>query len=451
MDAALRRAHACAIFDAGVAAADPGHCVHQTLAVTGDELCCGPLRFPLDDISSLRLVGAGKATAAMAAAAEAILGDRIDCGAINTKYGHALTLARVETFEAGHPVPDEAGVAGARRQLELLANLNPDALVLGLFSGGGSALLPAPAEGLTLAEKQETTRLLLACGATIDEINVLRKHLSAIKGGLLARAAAPARVVALMLSDVIGDPLDTIASGPTHPDSTTFGDCLAIVDRYDLRHQLPAPVRQHLEAGTRGERPETPKPGDPCFARAESLVIGNSRLAIDAAANQASALGYEVLVLTSRLQGESRHAAAALVSIAQETAETNRPIGRPACLIAGGETTVTLRSNGKGWTQPRIGLSRIPPTRRLVRHHPALRRHRRHRRPHRCRRCSSRRPDLEPRPRPRSRRPCLSRPPRLLSLLRGVGRPRHHGSYGHQRHGSTNRPHSLKIAHPSGR
>ena len=357
MDAALRRAHARAIFDAGVAAADPGRCIHQTLAVTGDELHCGPLRFPFDTISSLRLVGAGKATAAMAAATEAILGDHIDCGAINTKYGHALPLARVETFEAGHPVPDEAGVAGARRQLELLAGLDPDALVLGLFSGGGSALLPAPAEGLTLAEKQETTRLLLACGATIDEINALRKHLSAIKGGLLARVAAPARVVALMLSDVIGDPLDTIASGPTHPDATTFGDCLASVDRYDLRHQLPTPVRQHLEAGARGKRPETPKPGDPCFTRAESLVIGNSRLAIDAAAHKASALGYEVCVLTSRLQGEARHAAAALVSIAQETAETNRPIARPACLIAGGETTVTLRGNGKGGRNQELALA----------------------------------------------------------------------------------------------
>jgi hydroxypyruvate reductase len=346
-----------AIFDAGVAAADPGRCLHQALAVTGDELRCGSLRFPLDTISSLRLVGAGKATAAMAAAAEAILGDRIDCGAINTKYGHALPLRRVKTFAAGHPVPDEAGVAGARRQLELLANLEPDALVLGLFSGGGSALLPAPAEGLTLAEKQETTRLLLACGATIDEINALRKHLSAIKGGLLARAAAPARVVALMLSDVIGDPLDTIASGPTHPDATTFGDCLALVDRYDLRDQLPPSVRQHLEAGVRGERPETPKPKDPCFARAESLVIGNSRLAIDAAANQASTLGYEVCVLTSRLQGEARHAATALVSIAQETAETNRPIARPACLIAGGETTVTLRGDGKGGRNQELALA----------------------------------------------------------------------------------------------
>lgn len=357
MEAALRRAHARAIFDAGVAAADPGRCVHQALAISGAELRCGPLRFPLNTISSLRLVGAGKATPAMAAAAEAILGDRIDCGAINAPAGPARSLARVETFAAGHPVPDEAGVAGARRQLALLAGLPPDSLVLGLFSGGGSALLPAPAAGLTLAEKQETTRLLLACGAPIDEINALRKHLSAIKGGLLARAAAPARVIALFLSDVIGDPLDTIASGPTHPDATTFGDCLAIVDRYDLRHQLPAPVRQHLEAGARGERPETPKLGDPCFARAESLVIGNNRLALDAAAHRARALGYEVLVLTSRLQGEARQAAATLVAIAQETAATNRPIARPACLIAGGETTVTLRGNGKGGRNQELALA----------------------------------------------------------------------------------------------
>lgn len=357
MEAALRRAHARAIFDAGVAAADPGRCVHQALAVTGGALRCGSLRLPLDTISSLRLVGAGKATTAMAAAAEAILGDRIDCGAINTPSGPTRPLARVETFVAGHPVPDEAGVAGARRQLELLAGLDSDALVLGLFSGGGSALLPAPAAGLTLAEKQATTRLLLACGATIDEINALRKHLSAIKGGLLARAAAPARVIALLLSDVIGDPLDTIASGPTHPDATTFGDCLAIVDRYDLHDQLPASVRQHLAAGSRGERPETPKPRDPCFARAESLVIGNNRLAIDAAAHQARALGYEVLVLTSRLQGEAHQAAAALVSIAQETAETNRPIARPACLIAGGETTVTLHGDGKGGRNQELALA----------------------------------------------------------------------------------------------
>ena len=357
MDAATRREHAHSIFAAGLAAAEPGHCVRRALAVEGNHLRCGTRRLALDQISTLRVIGAGKATAAMAQAAEVILGERIDAGAINTKYDHALPLKHIETFEAGHPIPDEAGVAGAQRQLELLAGLDANAVVIALFSGGGSALLPAPAPGISLADKQEATRQLLACGATIDQINALRKHLSAAKGGLLARAAAPAQICALMLSDVIGDPLDTIASGPTHPDSTTFAYCLELIDRYDLRQQLPASVRQRLEAGASGTLPETPKPGDPCFADSVSLVVGNSSLAIDAAAAQARAHGYEVLVLTSRLQGEAREAAAALTAVAQEVAYAGRPVAKPACLIAGGETTVTLRGDGKGGRNQELALA----------------------------------------------------------------------------------------------
>ena len=353
----MRREHAHAIFAAGLAAAEPGHCVRRALAVEGNHLRCGTRRLALDQISTLRVIGAGKATAAMAQAAEVILGERIDAGAINTKYDHALPLKHIETFEAGHPIPDEAGVAGAQRQLELLAGLDANAVVIALFSGGGSALLPAPAPGISLADKQEATRQLLACGATIDQINALRKHLSAAKGGLLARAAAPAQICALMLSDVIGDPLDTIASGPTHPDSTTFAYCLELIDRYDLRQQLPASVRQRLEAGASGTLPETPKPGDPCFADSVSLVVGNSSLAIDAAAAQARAHGYEVLVLTSRLQGEAREAAAALTAVAQEVAHADRPVAKPACLIAGGETTVTLRGDGKGGRNQELALA----------------------------------------------------------------------------------------------
>jgi len=352
-----QREDARSIFAAGLAAAEPGRCMHRILTLDGNQLHCGSHHIALESISTLRIVGAGKATAAMAAAAEEILGDRIEAGAINTKYGHALDLNRIETFSAGHPVPDEAGVAGTQRQLELVQDLDPNALVICLFSGGGSALLPAPAPGLTLAEKQDTTRLLLACGATIDEINALRKHLSAVKGGLLARAAAPARVLGLMLSDVIGDPLDTIASGPTHPDSTTFSDCLELVDRYNLRRELPGQVRQRLEDGSQGQIPETPKLSDPCFAQTENLVIGNSTLAIAAATERARTLGYEVLVLTSRLQGEAREAAAALASIAQEVATANRPIARPACIIAGGETTVTLRGDGKGGRNQELALA----------------------------------------------------------------------------------------------
>ena len=357
MEADTRSEHARAIFNAGLAAAEPGLCVHRALSIADDVLQCGTLHLPLDSISRLRVIGAGKATPAMALAAEEILGDRIEIGAINTKYGHALTLQHIETFECGHPVPDAPGVAGAQRQLELLEDLDSDALVLCLFSGGGSALLPAPADGLSLAEKQETTRLLLACGATIDEINVLRIHLSSVKGGLLARAAKPARVLALMLSDVIGDPLDTIASGPTSPDPTTFFYCLELVDRYDLRRQLPATVRQRLENGSNGLLAETPKTGDPCFAATENIVIGNSSLAIDAATQKARAFGYEVLVLTSRLQGEAREAAVTLPAIAQEIASANRPVTSPACVIAGGETTVTLRGDGKGGRNQELALS----------------------------------------------------------------------------------------------
>ncbi len=254
-------------------------------------------------------------------------------------------------------VPDEAGVTGARRQLELLRDLAPDSLVLCLFSGGGSALLPAPAIGISLAEKQETTRLLLACGATIDEINALRKHLSSVKGGLLARAAAPANILSLMLSDVIGDPLDTIASGPTSPDPTTFAHCLELIDRYALRQQLPIQVRRHLEDGCSGLLRETPKCGDSCFAAAENCVVGNSSLAIDAACEKARALGYEVIVLTSRLQGEARDAAATLTAIAQEIATADRPAPHPACIITGGETTVTLRGEGKGGRNQELALA----------------------------------------------------------------------------------------------
>jgi glycerate-2-kinase len=235
--------------------------------------------------------------------------------------------------------------------------LDERALAICLFSGGGSALLPAPADGISLAEKQQTTRLLLACGATIDEVNTIRKHLSAVKGGLLSRAAHPAQIAALMLSDVIGDAIDTIASGPTYPDSTTFAYGLELIDRYQLRKELPAAVYRRFTAGAHGEIEETPKDGDTCFQRVQNLVVGNNALALDAASARARELGYNTLVLTSRLQGEAREVAAALMAIAQETRQCNRPIARPACIISGGETTVTLRGKGKGGRNQEMALA----------------------------------------------------------------------------------------------
>lgn len=354
---AARRDHARQIFHAGLAAADPRACIRRALAVDGNQLQVAGSRIPLDSVSQIVVVGAGKASAAMAAEAEEILGDRITAGSINTKYNHALPLQYIDVVECGHPVPDEAGVRGTQAILEHLAGLDEKDLVLCLLSGGGSALLPAPAEGLTLADKQETTQKLLASGASIDEVNAVRKHLSRVKGGLLARHAQPARLFALALSDVIGDPLGTIASGPAFPDSTTFADCQRIITGYGIRDQLPEAVCRRLDDGGKGRIPETPGPGDPCFERACSQVVGNNSLAVAAAEDKGRQLGYHTLVLTTRLQGEAREVAAALTAVGLEIAAAERPVPRPACVICGGETTVTLRGDGKGGRNQELALA----------------------------------------------------------------------------------------------
>jgi glycerate 2-kinase len=329
----------------------------RALAVAGDRLRVMDQTVDLCTVTRLLVVGAGKAAASMAAAAEEILGDRLTGGTVNTKYGHALPLQRLGVVECGHPVPDQAGVDGTEAILAVLAALDAQAVVVCLLSGGGSALMPAPALGLTLADKQATTQLLLACGATIGEINTIRKHLSRVKGGQLARHAQPARVFTLALSDVIGDPLDTIASGPTYPDPTTFADCQGIVDRYGLTGSLPAPVRHRLAAGACGQIADTPKPGDACFARTANGVVGNNALAVAAAEAEARALGYSPLVLTTRLQGEAREVAAVVAAVALEVQATDRPVARPACLIWGGETTVTLRGDGQGGRNQELALA----------------------------------------------------------------------------------------------
>jgi len=353
----IQQQDARSIFNAGLESADPRRCISNALTLRSSHLLVGDIDYDLDTVSQLIVLGAGKATPAMAAAVEEILGSRISSGLINTKYDHSIPLDYIDTIECGHPVPDESGIEGTRRQLALLEGLDEHALVIGLFSGGGSALLPAPASGISIAEKQQTTRLLLGSGATIAEINAIRKHLSAIKGGQLSRAAYPARLLGLMLSDVIGDSLDTIASGPTYPDTTSYSDCLDLVDRYALRRDLPIAVRERLEAGARGEIDETPKADDPSFARVQNRIVGNNSLAIDAAAARARDLGYNVLTLTSRLQGEASTIGTALASIAQEIRHAARPIAPPACVITGGETTVTLRGEGKGGRNQELALA----------------------------------------------------------------------------------------------
>jgi hydroxypyruvate reductase len=340
------RKHARTVFQAALSAADPAGAVERHLK-----------RRDFSRFRNIYVVGAGKAGASMAQAAERVLGRRIAAGLLNVKYGHTAKLRRIELNECGHPVPDENGVAGAERIARIAAGAGKDDLVICLISGGASALLPAPAEGITLEEKQATTRLLLASGANIHEINAIRKHISRIKGGQLARLAAPARIESLMLSDVIGDNLDVIGSGPTAPDASTFADAVGLLDRYGIRERVPAPVRERLEQGARGAVPETPKPDDPVFARVRNTIVGSNRLALAAAANRARALGYRTLVLSSEIQGEAREIARMHAAIASEMARTGHPVKPPACIITGGETTVTLRGDGLGGRAQEFALA----------------------------------------------------------------------------------------------
>ncbi len=305
---------------------------------------------PAERAERVVVLGCGKAAGAMAWAAEQALGGRIAGGFVVVKDGHTLPLRRIEVAEAGHPVPDARGLAASSRLLELAALAGEADLVLFLVSGGASALTPAPAPPVTLAEKQEVTRLLLASGATIVELNAVRKHLSRFKGGLLARAAWPATVLTLALSDVIGDPLDVIGSGPTAPDESTFAAALEVLERRGIRARAPASVVGRLEAGAAGAIEETPKPGDPIFGRVTNTVIGNNALVTDAAVAAARRLGYRPHFLTRELQGEARVVARDLVAHA-------RGLEPPACLIAGGETTVTVRGKGKGGRCQELALA----------------------------------------------------------------------------------------------
>lgn len=344
---ALRR-HAASVLDAALTAVEPERAVRRFVRVKDATLRVGRRTYDLDAVRRIFVVGAGKAGAPMVAALEAILGDRITAGVVNVKYGYTKPLAHVQLVEAGHPVPDAAGVRGAGAMLELLADASADDLVVCVISGGGSALLPVPAPPVTLEDKAEVTALLLRSGATIRDVNTVRKHLSQIKGGGLAKAAAPAPVIAIVLSDVIGDPTDAIASGPTAPDPTTFADALEILERYGLEDRVAPPVLQHLRDGAAGRVGETAKPGDPVFAGVQVVIIGSNEAAARAAARKAAALGYSTLLLTTCLEGEAREAARVLAGIGRSTRTAGIPQASPACVIAGGETTVTVRGSGKG-------------------------------------------------------------------------------------------------------
>lgn len=357
MRVAELRQSARGIFDAAVRAVDPAEAIRSHLACRGTRLTIGRDEVDLESIGQVVVVGLGKAGAPMAAAVEKILGDRIVRGVVVTKYGHVQATRTIRIHEAGHPVPDDAGIAGAQAVLDHVAGLGPKDLVLVLISGGGSALTPAPVDGITLAEKQALTKALLACGADIREMNTLRKHISRIKGGQLARAAAPARVFTLILSDIVGDPLDAIASGPTVPDPRTYADALAILDKYRIRREIPASIRTHLEAGAAGRVPETPKPDDPLFTRVKSVMVASNIHALQAAKAEAQRLGFRAAILSSFVEGETREIARMHAALALEVRASGNPFAPPVCLITGGETTVTLKGKGKGGRNQEFALA----------------------------------------------------------------------------------------------
>jgi len=351
-----QREQILSILQAALDAVDPIAAVKARLRREGDRLCIGEREYDLNCYQRIYVVGGGKASAAMAQAVEELLGDRLTAGVVNVKYGHLASTHIVRLNEAGHPIPDAAGVRGVQEMLSLVHQATAS-LVLCLISGGGSALLPDPAPDLTLNDLQKTTEALLRCGATIVELNTIRKHLSVIKGGGLARSAYPAEVVSLILSDVVGNPLDVIASGPTVPDPTTFADVAAILDHYDLWDKLPLAVIDHVRRGQMGQVPETPKPGDPIFERTYNVIIGSNDIAAEAALHRAQELGFNALLLSTYVEGEAREVARVLAGLAKEVLYHERPVRRPACLIIGGETTVTIQGEGKGGRNQELALA----------------------------------------------------------------------------------------------
>jgi len=347
-DLAQMRKDALDIFWAGVQAVEPAAAVRRYCRLEGNRLLVHQDVYDLAEFEHIYVIGAGKAGAVMAKAVQEALGERITEGLINVKYGHLAEVTRVRLIEAGHPVPDQAGLEGARAILDLASKAGKGDMVLCVISGGGSALLPLPAEGLSLQDKQDTTRALLACGATIHEVNSVRKHISGVKGGRLAQAAYPATLISLILSDVVGDDLDVIASGLTVPDSSTFQDCMKIINRYGLSEKVPKAVLNHIQKGVEGIVPETPKPGDAVFTRTQSVIIGSNLECVVAAERKASSLGYSALVLSSMIEGETREVACVHAGIAKEILKSGHPLSPPACVLSGGETVVTIRGQGLG-------------------------------------------------------------------------------------------------------
>ena len=358
------RKDALRVFEAGLAAVRSGEAVRRAVRRLGSELVIGSLdsivRVNLDEFERVFLVGGGKAVAPMAEALLEVIGkDCITRGAIAIPLGSRRPEIpdNVEVFEATHPLPCDAAVAGARRMIELAASATERDLVIFLLSGGASAMLPLPAEGITLADKVETTKQLLASSAAIDEINAIRKHISAIKGGQFVKAAYPAKVISLIISDVIGDRLESIGSGPTFRNTTTFADCLEIASRYKLSRKLPQPVLKRLKDGALGKFAGPEDIPEDILKRCDNIVVCSNDLALVACQKAADALGYSTLNLGSRIFGEAREVAKVMVAIAKSAQSRGYPARPPCCIVSGGELTVTLTGDGVGGRNQEFALA----------------------------------------------------------------------------------------------
>jgi len=354
-----RRARELAInaLNAALEAADPTAIVKSKVKAKGNTLKIENLSLNLDQFKDIYVVGGGKACGCMAEAFVELLGNRIKYGAVNVPYScPPYETGRVRLQRTGHPIPDASGVKATNRMLDLVGHAEENDLVFCLISGGGSSLMPQPREGVTLRDKRTVTDALLKSGATISEINTVRKHISGLKGGWLAKKAYPATVVNLILSDVVGDPLDSIASGPTVPDPTTFQDAVEILKHHGLWDKVPSSVRKVLLEGVKGLIPETPKAGDRVFEKVHNIVVGNNLTASLAAHNGLKKAGLNTLLISSCLEGQAREAGTMLASIAREVVTSGNPVPKPAGIVAGGETTVTVTGKGKGGRNQEIAL-----------------------------------------------------------------------------------------------
>ena len=347
------------LFLAGLDAADPELAIRRAVRIRNNRLRVGTREYDLAGFSRIVCIGAGKASGVMAAALERQFGSRLEGGLVVVNDGQAGNTKRIRLLEARHPVPDRRSEKAARRMVRLLGSLSNRDLVLMVLSGGASSLLAAPAAGLTLKEKQLTTRVLLRSGATIQEVNAVRKHLSGIKGGRLA-GATTATVITLVLSDVPGDDPATIGSGPMAPDPSTFADAKRVLDTFDVRNRIPLAVRRHVDLGVQGRISDTPKPGEALFSRVQHHVIGNNRATIERMAKRAKALGLRPLILTTTLSGEAREIGQLFGDLAKEMRGSGNPVRPPACLLAGGELTVTVNGKGLGGRAQEFALAAAP-------------------------------------------------------------------------------------------